>query len=95
MTNYTTTRKAKGAPYKLGDYAAHGLRMVTSLRGECAAFLERHNAGATYAAGDVASFKDAVTKAMAAEPDFAGIAAELDAKRIYDDYARLVAGDAK
>jgi hypothetical protein len=84
-----------GLPYKLGDYAAHGLRMVTSLRGECAAFLERHNAGAAYAAGDVASFKGAVAKAMAAKPDFAGIAAELDAKRIYDDYARLVAGDAK
>ena len=84
-----------GLPYKLGDYAAHGLRMVSSLRGECAAFLSRHDAGAAYDAGDVASFKDAVAKALAAKPDFARMAAELDATKIYDDYAKFVAGAAK
>lgn len=79
-----------GLPYKLGDYAAHGLRMVTSLRGECAAFIERHNAGAAYAAGDAESFRSAVEKALSAESDDAGLLAELDAERIYSEYASLV-----
>ena len=79
-----------GLPYKLGDYAAHGLRMVTSLRGECAAILERHNAGATYTAGDAESFKSAVAKAMSMSGDSAGLFAELDADRIYPEYVSLV-----
>ena len=75
-----------GLPYKLGDYAAHGLKMVTSLRGECAALLEKHGAGASYRPNDVASFKDAVAKAMAQKADFPALLAELDAKRIYSEY---------
>lgn len=75
-----------GLPYKLGDYAAHGLRMVTSLGGECAAILEKHGAGASYRANDVASFKDAVAKALAQKADFPALLSELDAKRIYSEY---------
>jgi len=75
-----------GLPYKLGDYAAHGLKMVTSLRGECAALLERHRVGTVYRAGNVASFKDAVGRATAGDGDFASLLAELDATRIYADY---------
>ena len=75
-----------GLPYKLGDYAAHGLRMVTSLRGECAAILERHKAGASYDANDVESFKKAVAKATSQEPDFPSLLSELDASRIYSEY---------
>lgn len=77
-------------PYKLGDYASHGLKMVTSLRGECAAIIDRHNAGAVYTAGDVESFKSAVAKAMSMKYDGAGLLAELDAERIYSDYVSLV-----
>lgn len=76
-----------GLPYKLGDYAAHALKMVTSLGGECAAFLARHRAGAVYRAGDAASFLAALEKAAEAEADFPAMLAELDAARIYDAYA--------
>lgn len=79
-----------GLPYKLADYAAHGLRTVTSLRGECAAFLERHRAGATYVAGDVESFRRAVAKAKGLKPDLAGARDELDAGKIYSDYVKRV-----
>ena len=84
-----------GLPYKLGDYAAHGLRMVTSLRGECAAILERHGAGAVYDARDAASFLSAAKKAMESKPDFDGLLAELDAVRIYAEYVELLADAAQ
>ena len=75
-----------GLPYKLGDYAAHNLRMVTSLRGECAAILERHNAGAVYDAKDANSFMAAAKKVQASTPDFASLLSELDAEKIYATY---------
>ena len=75
-----------GLPYKLGDYAAHNLRMVTSLRGECAAILERHNAGAVYDAKDPSSFMAAAKKVQASTPDFASLLSELDAEKIYATY---------
>ena len=75
-----------GLPYKLGDYAAHNLRMVTSLRGECAAILERHNAGAVYDAKDPSSFMAAAKKVQASTPDFATLLSELDAEKIYATY---------
>ena len=75
-----------GLPYKLGDYAAHNLRMVTSLRGECAAILEKHNAGAVYDAKDPASFIAAAKKALDATPDFDSLINELDAEKIYAAY---------
>ena len=84
-----------GLPYKLGDYAAHGLRMVTSLRGECAAILERHRAGAAYDPADAASFLAAAKKAMGSEPDFDGLLSELDAGRIYAEYVELLADAAQ
>ena len=84
-----------GLPYKLGDYAAHGLRMVTSLRGECAAILERHRAGAAYDPADAASFLAAAKKAMESEPDFDGLLSELDAGRIYAEYVELLADAAQ
>lgn len=79
-----------GLPYKLGDYAIHGLRVVTSLRGECAAILERHRAGRTYTAGDVGSFKAAVADALADDPGFSSLLSELDANSIYDEYVKRV-----
>ena len=75
-----------GLPYKLGDYAAHNLRMVTSLRGECAAILEKHSAGAVYDAKDANSFMAAAKKVQESTPDFASILSELDAEKIYTTY---------
>ena len=75
-----------GLPYKLGDYAAHNLRMVTSLRGECAAILERHSAGAVYDAKDPSSFMTAAKKVQASTPDFDSLLSELDAEKIYASY---------
>lgn len=75
-----------GLPYKLGDYAAHNLRMVTSLRGECAAILEKHNAGAVYDAKDANSFMAAAKKVQASTPDFDSLLSELDAEKIYASY---------
>ena len=75
-----------GLPYKLGDYAAHNLRMVTSLRGECAAILEKHSAGAVYDAKDANSFMAAAKKVQASMPDFASLLSELDAEKIYASY---------
>ena len=75
-----------GLPYKLGDYAAHNLRMVTSLRGECAAILEKHSAGAVYDAKDANSFMAAAKKVQESTPDFASLLSELDAEKIYTTY---------
>ena len=75
-----------GLPYKLGDYAAHNLRMVTSLRGECAAILEKHSVGAVYDAKDANSFIEAAKKVQASTPDFATLLSELDAEKIYATY---------
>ena len=75
-----------GLPYKLGDYAAHNLRMVTSLRGECAAILEKHSVGAVYDAKDANSFMAAAKKVQASTPDFATLLSELDAEKIYATY---------
>ena len=75
-----------GLPYKLGDYAVHNLRMVTSLRGECAAILEKHSAGAIYDAKDPSSFMAAAKKVQASTPDFDSLLSELDAEKIYAAY---------
>ncbi len=60
--------------------------MVTSLRGECAAILEKHSAGAVYDAKDPSSFMTAAKKVQASTPDFASLLSELDAEKIYATY---------
>ena len=84
-----------GLPYKLGDYAAHNLKMVTSLRGECAAILEKHSAGAVYDAKDANSFMAAAKKVQASTPDFATLLSELDAEKIYATYVDRIASLAR
>ena len=81
-----------GLPYKLGDYALHGLRVVTSLRGECATILKRHHVGIAYADGDVESFKAAVADALAADADFTGLLAELNSETIYSKFVERCTG---
>ena len=47
-----------GIPYKLADYARFGLFMLSSLRGESAALLEKYRCGALYTPGDPNSLVD-------------------------------------
>lgn len=76
-----------GVPNKLADYAAAGLRIINSLPGETADLIARFAAGAFYAAGDVQSFKDAVSALRHPAPDF-----KPDAFRDFFDARRLYAG---
>ena len=64
---------------------------MPSLRGECAAILERHNAGAVYDAKDANSFMAAAKKVQASTPDFATLLSELDAEKIYATYVDRIA----
>lgn len=82
-----------GLPYKLGDYVRSGLRVVTSLGGECAEKLARYGAGVAYLRGDAHSFARAVRAAAALPPDAsrALAEAELDARKIYREYVGLFA----
>ena len=81
-----------GVPNKLADYAAAGLRIVNSLPGETADLIARFAAGAFYAAGDVQSFKDAVSALRRPAPDFASDAFRdfFDARRLYAGYVDFI-----
>lgn len=85
-----------GVPYKLCDYARAGLKIVSSLGGETSALLERWRCGATYRAGDAASFAAAVESARTMPAGASRRMCEdlFDADRIYDAYVRRTsAGD--
>ena len=49
-----------GVPYKIADYAAAGLPILNTLRGETACLLRDYAAGTTYPAGDGAALRAAV-----------------------------------
>lgn len=51
-----------GLPYKLGDYLAAGLPVLSSLHGECGRLLETEKVGATYDFGSSASLLEALGK---------------------------------
>ena len=82
-----------GVPNKMCEYAAVGLRIVSSLGGESAELLRRYGCGATYAPGDVAAFAAAVKTAGTCPREAAYELAkcEFDAVRIYDDYVAACA----
>lgn len=75
-----------GIPNKLGEYAAAGLRIVSSLAGETERLLARYGCGAAYRWGDVASFVAAVHTARNCGSSRPLCEAELDAARIYRRY---------
>lgn len=79
-----------GVPNKFCDYAAAGLRIVSSLGGESAALLKTYGCGVTYRAGDAASFADAVQRAQNCMSSSALFEDQFEAVRIYDDYVRRV-----
>lgn len=74
-----------GLPYKLGDYLAAGLPVLSSLHGECGELLTREGVGAVYDFGSPTS----LLKALKALP--AGRVALPDSLRADRIYPRLVA----
>lgn len=79
-----------GIPNKLGEYAAAGLRIVSSLTGETEDLLARYGCGATYRWGDVASFVSSVRAARNCGSSRPLCEAELDAARIYRRYVERI-----
>lgn len=95
-----------GVPYKLADYARFGLHILSSLRGESAALLDKYHCGALYTHGDPRSLVEKVAKVGGGgqrnlnstvppvtchlPPDFPSLLSELDATRIYRDYVAEV-----
>ena len=51
-----------GIPYKFADYARFGLHILSSLRGESAALLDKYHCGALYTHGDPRSLVEKVEK---------------------------------
>jgi glycosyltransferase involved in cell wall biosynthesis len=83
-----------GLPYKLCDYVKASLGVASSLEGECNALIREHGIGVAYAPGDAQSLAAAISVwrqrlESGPEPDFAGLAAMLDAKGIYRRYADI------
>ena len=87
-------------PYKLTDYASHGLAIINCLEGECGALVSRYGAGLNYRVGDSAGLAAAITS-LAGDPArlAACRAASLRmadecflASRIYPAFADFVVG---
>ncbi len=79
-----------GIPNKVADYARAGLKIVSSLEGECAELLARTGTGVTYRPGEVASLKAAIRAAARLTGNNEALLRELDAARIYGDYVHCV-----
>lgn len=78
-----------GVPYKLADYAAAGLPVVSSLHGETAELLEECAAGVTYAARDPAALASAARRAAAIGNGCMRLARRFDAERLYREYVEF------
>jgi len=83
-----------GLPNKLAEYAAAGLRIVSSLCGETEALLSKYACGVTYEPGNAESFASAVQAARALSTCASKrlVEEELAAERIYDGYVKKVSG---
>lgn len=77
-----------GVPYKLGDYIAHGLAVLTSLSGETRELLEKAGAGLYYPAGDAEALVCAARK-IAACRGAPSLAPLFDAAKIYRGYVEF------
>lgn len=83
-----------GVPYKLADYAAAGLGVVSCLGGESGTLLARYGAGAEYRWGDVDSLAVAIRSLAERLPAVRSASrklaeSEFDAKRIYAGYVAV------
>ena len=81
-----------GIPNKMFDYAAAGLRIVTSLGGETAALVSKYRCGATYRPGDAESLARAVSACagIGRDASLEMCRREFDAVKIYDGYVGRV-----
>lgn len=87
-------------PYKLADYAAAGLPVISSLKGETEDLINKYDAGWFYDAGDCASLRNAILLALQSmkAPDYRidqygmhsrQMAAEIfDAEKIYPEFVK-------
>ena len=86
-----------GVPYKLADYAIAALPVINSLGGETAGLVQQYNAGVKYEAGNVASFKQALSILVSDPSRLPGMrrnilamaTSEFDAVPIYDSYVEF------
>jgi len=76
-----------GLPYKLGDYLKAGVRVVSSLHGECGDLLERNGFGRTYQWKSADSLLAALN---ALKPGRSSLPDELRAECIYPKYVKQV-----
>ena len=90
-----------GVPYKIADYAAAGLPILNTLRGETACLLRDYAAGTTYPAGDGAALRAAVAawRARVPPPPWEHLrdgarrpAVVFDANAVYGNYVAWVEG---
>lgn len=86
-----------GVPYKLGDYTAENLAVLSSLKGETDALLAKYDAGESYAAGSadsfVAAYNRLLPRLLEARDGARRLAeVEFDAAKIYKEYVSLVKG---
>ncbi len=90
-----------GVPYKIADYAAAGLPILNTLRGETERLLADYGAGTTYPAGDEAALRTAVAawRACVRTPAWERLrdgarrlAAAFDADVVYGGYVAWVEG---
>ena len=86
-----------GLPYKLGDYLAAGLFVVSSLHGECGALLESEQAGTTYDFASADSFLAACARlrSLRAARGKTNLPEALRADRIYPAYVALLTSPAR
>ena len=84
-----------GLTYKLGDYLSAGLRVVSSLHGECGAFLAREHLGAVYDFGSPESLLAALDALVELPADKKNLPEALRADCIYPKYVAFVTSSAK
>lgn len=82
-------------PYKLGDYLAAGLKIVSSLHGECGDLLVREEVGATYDFGSSASLLAALKTVESLPADKKNLPEVLRADSIYPKYVSFVTSSAR
>ena len=75
-----------GVPYKLADYVAAGLPVVSSLHGETAELISSHKSGVTYQARDMAAFLNAVRSAVVLDCSDMALVKLFDSSHLYKNY---------
>ena len=82
-----------GLPYKLGDYLAAGLKVLTSLKGECEKVLNKYSRGLAYQYGSPEDFLKKLSEIDALTPVSHSLPEALDAAKIYPVYVAHILGE--